>query len=157
MMDSGAPLALYAVIGAALLGSVLGVFIERWLVALLAPLPVIVIPMGVLLYLRQEGRGIGLINKLRAYRLQDQGFDTVDANNRLGLPTEARDFPVAARMLDLLGIRAIRLMTNNPEKVRALEAEGVTIAERVPHQLPANPHNSRYLDTKRDRAGHLLK
>jgi GTP cyclohydrolase II len=112
---------------------------------------------GVLLYLRQEGRGIGLINKLRAYRLQDQGFDTVDANNRLGLPTEARDFPVAARMLDLLGVRAIRLMTNNPEKVRALEAEGVAIAERVPHQLPANPHNSRYLDTKRDRAGHLLK
>jgi GTP cyclohydrolase II len=90
---------------------------------------------GVLLYLRQEGRGIGLINKLRAYRLQDQGFDTVDANNRLGLPTEARDFPVAARMLELLGVRAIRLMTNNPEKVRALEEEGVTVAMRVPHQL----------------------
>jgi GTP cyclohydrolase II len=112
---------------------------------------------GVLLYLRQEGRGIGLINKLRAYRLQDQGFDTVDANNRLGLPTEARDFPVAARMLSLLGVHAIRLMTNNPEKVAALEAEGVTVAERVPHQLPANPHNLRYLQTKRDRAGHLLK
>jgi GTP cyclohydrolase II len=112
---------------------------------------------GVLLYLRQEGRGIGLINKLRAYRLQDQGFDTVDANNRLGLPTEARDFPVAARMLDLLGVRAIRLMTNNPEKVRALEAEGVTVAMRVPHELPANPHNTRYLATKRDRTGHLLR
>jgi GTP cyclohydrolase II len=112
---------------------------------------------GVLLYLRQEGRGIGLINKLRAYRLQDQGFDTVDANNRLGLPTEARDFPVAARMLELLGVHAIRLMTNNPEKVRALEAEGVVVAERVPHQLPPNPHNTRYLATKRDRAGHLLK
>ncbi|MCC6826939.1 MAG: GTP cyclohydrolase II [Novosphingobium sp.] len=111
---------------------------------------------GVLLYLRQEGRGIGLINKLRAYRLQDQGFDTVDANNRLGLPTEARDFPVAAKMLDLLGVHAIRLMTNNPEKVRALAAEGVTVAERVPHQLPPNPHNARYLDTKRDRTGHLL-
>jgi GTP cyclohydrolase II len=111
---------------------------------------------GVLLYLRQEGRGIGLINKLRAYRLQDQGFDTVDANNRLGLPTEARDFPVAARMLDLLGVHAIRLMTNNPAKVAALEAEGVTVAERVPHQLPPNPHNRRYLATKRDRAGHLL-
>ena len=111
---------------------------------------------GVLLYLRQEGRGIGLINKLRAYGLQDQGFDTVDANNRLGLPTEARDFPVAARMLDLLGVHAIRLMTNNPEKVRALEVEGVQVAERVPHQLPANPHNARYLDTKRDRTGHLL-
>lgn len=111
---------------------------------------------GVLLYLRQEGRGIGLINKLRAYRLQDQGFDTVDANNRLGLPTEARDFPVAARMLHLLGIGAIRLMTNNPAKVAALEQVGVTVSERVPHRLPANPHNARYLDTKRDRTGHLL-
>ena len=111
---------------------------------------------GVLLYLRQEGRGIGLINKLRAYRLQDQGFDTVDANNRLGLPTEARDFPVAARMLALLGVGAIRLMTNNPAKVAALAAVGVTVTERVPHQLPPNPHNQRYLDTKRDRTGHLL-
>jgi len=111
---------------------------------------------GVLLYLRQEGRGIGLINKLRAYELQDQGFDTVDANNRLGLPTEARDFPVAARMLALLGVPAIRLMTNNPQKVAALTAEGVTVTERVPHQLPANPHNERYLATKRDRSGHLL-
>ena len=112
---------------------------------------------GVLLYLRQEGRGIGLINKLRAYRLQDLGFDTVDANNRLGLPTEARDFPVAARMLDLLGVGAIRLMTNNPAKVSALEAAGVRVAERVAHQLPANPHNERYLATKRDRTGHLLR
>ncbi len=111
---------------------------------------------GVLLYLRQEGRGIGLINKLRAYQLQDQGFDTVDANNRLGLPNEARDFPVAARMLALLGVSAIRLMTNNPAKVVALEDEGVAVTERVPHQLPANPHNARYLDTKRDRSGHLL-
>jgi GTP cyclohydrolase II len=111
---------------------------------------------GVLLYLRQEGRGIGLVNKLRAYRLQDQGFDTVDANNRLGLPTEARDFPVAARMLDLLGVQAIRLMTNNPAKVAALEVVGVSVVERVPHHLPPNPHNARYLDTKRDRTGHLL-
>lgn len=111
---------------------------------------------GVLLYLRQEGRGIGLVNKLRAYQLQDQGFDTVDANNRLGLPTEARDFPVAARMLQLLGVGPIRLMTNNPAKVAALSAAGVTVAERVPHQLPPNPHNARYLDTKRDRTGHLL-
>ncbi len=111
---------------------------------------------GVLLYLRQEGRGIGLINKLRAYQLQDQGFDTVDANTRLGLPNEARDFAVAARMLELLGIGPIRLMTNNPAKVDALEGAGVTVAQRVPHQLPANPHNARYLDTKRDRSGHLL-
>jgi GTP cyclohydrolase II len=112
---------------------------------------------GLLLYLRQEGRGIGLINKLRAYELQDQGFDTVDANERLGLPSEARDFPVAARMLDLLGVPAVRLLTNNPAKVAALKAVGVTVVERVAHQLPANPHNARYLDTKRDRTGHLLK
>ena len=111
---------------------------------------------GVLLYLRQEGRGIGLVNKLRAYQLQDQGFDTVDANNRLGLPSEARDFPVAARMLDLLGVPAIRLMTNNPEKVAALAGLGVDVIERVAHALPPNPHNARYLATKRDRAGHLL-
>ncbi|GGE02272.1 GTP cyclohydrolase-2 [Tsuneonella deserti] len=111
---------------------------------------------GVVLYLRQEGRGIGLINKLRAYRLQDVGFDTVEANQRLGLPDEARDFGIAARMLELLGARSVRLMTNNPAKVDALKAAGVEIAERVPHQLPGNPHNIRYLATKRDRAGHLL-
>lgn len=112
---------------------------------------------GIVLYLRQEGRGIGLINKMRAYRLQDAGLDTVDANARLGLPIEARDFPVAGRMLDLLGVDTIRLLTNNPAKVEALEGAGVTVAERVPHELPANPHNQRYLATKRDRAGHLLK
>ena len=111
---------------------------------------------GVLLYMRQEGRGIGLVNKLRAYRLQDQGFDTVDANTRLGLPDEARDFPVAARMLELIGATRIRLLTNNPAKVSALEAMGITISERVPHQLPDNPHNAKYLATKRDRSGHLL-
>lgn len=111
---------------------------------------------GVLLYLRQEGRGIGLINKLRAYRLQDAGFDTVDANARLGLPVDARDFATAARMLDLLGVNAVRLLTNNPAKVAALEDAGLTVAERVAHQLPANPHNERYLATKRDRSGHLL-
>ncbi|SMQ68780.1 GTP cyclohydrolase II [Altererythrobacter xiamenensis] len=112
---------------------------------------------GVLLYMRQEGRGIGLVNKLRAYALQDQGFDTVEANQRLGLPDEARDFATAARMLDLLGVRSVRLMTNNPKKVAAIEAAGVTVTERVPHQLPDNPHNARYLATKRDKSGHLLK
>ncbi len=111
---------------------------------------------GVLLYLRQEGRGIGLINKLRAYQLQDQGFDTVEANERLGLPGEARDFQVAARMIDLLGVGPVRLLTNNPAKVAALEAAGVVVVERVPHVLPANVHNRRYLATKRDRSGHLL-
>jgi len=111
---------------------------------------------GVLLYLRQEGRGIGLVNKLRAYRLQDQGFDTLEANRRLGLPEEARDFPTAARMLVLIGVREVRLMTNNPAKVAALEAAGVRVSERVPHALPANPHNARYLADKRDKAGHLI-
>ena len=109
-----------------------------------------------LLYMRQEGRGIGIINKLRAYRLQDQGFDTVDANTRLGLPDEARDFPTAARMLELLKIKKIRLMTNNPAKVEALAAQGVAVTERVAHALPDNPHNAHYLATKRDRSGHLL-
>jgi GTP cyclohydrolase II len=111
---------------------------------------------AVVLYLRQEGRGIGLINKLRAYRLQDQGFDTIEANHRLGLPDEARDLPLAARMLELLGTTEVRLMTNNPAKVAALEGAGVRVSERVPHRLPDNPHNARYLATKRDRAGHLL-
>ncbi len=111
---------------------------------------------GILLYMRQEGRGIGLVNKLRAYRLQDQGFDTVEANQRLGLPDEARDFGTAARMLELLGVREVRLMTNNPAKVDALVAAGIAISQRVAHQLPDNPHNSRYLQTKRDKSGHLL-
>ncbi|PJI88917.1 GTP cyclohydrolase II [Sphingomonas koreensis] len=111
---------------------------------------------GVLLYLRQEGRGIGLINKLRAYALQDQGFDTVDANTRLGFAVDARDFGVAGRMLRLLGQDRVRLLTNNPEKVVGLESTGIAVAERVPHSLPPNPHNERYLATKRDRTGHQL-
>ncbi|BBD99366.1 GTP cyclohydrolase II [Sphingobium amiense] len=111
---------------------------------------------GILLYLRQEGRGIGLVNKLRAYALQDQGFDTVDANVRLGFAIDARDFSVAARMLDLLGVREVRLLTNNPNKVAGLEAAGIRVAERLPIILPANPHNERYLATKRDRTGHQL-
>ena len=111
---------------------------------------------GILLYLRQEGRGIGLVNKLRAYALQDQGFDTVDANTRLGFAVDARDFAVAARMLALLGQDRVRLLTNNPAKVAGLEAAGVTVIERVPHHLPPNPHNERYLATKRDRTGHQL-
>ena len=111
---------------------------------------------GILLYLRQEGRGIGLINKLRAYALQDQGFDTVDANTRLGFPVDARNFGTAARMLQLLGQDRVRLMTNNPAKVAGLEGAGVTVVERVEHKLPPNPHNAGYLETKRDRTGHRL-
>lgn len=111
---------------------------------------------GVLLYMRQEGRGIGLVNKMRAYRLQDQGFDTVEANERLGLPDEARDFTTAAQMLKLLGIGEIGLLTNNERKVSALTDHKISIARRVAHALPANPHNRRYLATKRDKSGHLL-
>jgi GTP cyclohydrolase II len=111
---------------------------------------------GVLLYLRQEGRGIGLVNKLRAYALQDQGFDTVDANIRLGFAVDARDFAVAAQMLRLLSVDRVRLLTNNPEKVAGLEAEGVAVVERLPLKIAANPHNAQYLDTKRDRTGHKL-
>lgn len=111
---------------------------------------------GILLYLRQEGRGIGLVNKLRAYQLQDQGFDTIDANVRLGFAADARDFRLAARMLDLLGQRAVRLLTNNPLKVEGLEAAGIRVVERVPLAITANPHNQAYLATKRDRSGHQL-
>jgi GTP cyclohydrolase II len=111
---------------------------------------------GVLLYLRQEGRGIGLVNKLRAYALQDQGFDTVDANIRLGFAVDARDFAVAARMLRLLAVDRVRLLTNNPEKVAGLEAEGIKVAERLPLKIAANVYNADYLATKRDRTGHRL-
>lgn len=111
---------------------------------------------GILLYLAQEGRGIGLINKLRAYALQDQGIDTVDANWRLGFESDERDFAPAAQMLRLLGYHAVRLLTNNPDKVAQLEAHGIEVVARVPHDFPANPHNMAYLATKRDRSGHLL-
>jgi GTP cyclohydrolase II len=111
---------------------------------------------GVLLYLRQEGRGIGLVNKIRAYSLQDRGLDTVDANRRLGFADDERDYGHAAAMLRALGIDQVRLLTNNPNKVKGLETAGITVAERVTHQMPANPHNADYLTTKRKRSGHLL-
>ena len=111
---------------------------------------------GILLYLRQEGRAIGLVNKLRAYALQDQGFDTVDANLRLGFSDDERDFSVAVRMLQLLGQKEVRLLTNNPRKVAGLEGAGIGVVERVPLKTGANPHNQAYLDTKRLRSGHQL-
>ncbi len=111
---------------------------------------------GVLLYLAQEGRGIGLINKLRAYRLQDQGFDTIEANERLGFEADERLYGIAAKMFSLLGHKSVRLMTNNPEKVAALEAAGIEVAERVPHAFESNEHNRAYLDTKAKKAGHLF-
>ncbi len=110
---------------------------------------------GVLLYLAQEGRGIGLINKLRAYRLQDQGFDTLQANQRLGFEHDERLYGIAAKMLSLLRYTSVRLMTNNPGKVDGLNAYGVKVVERVPHAFPSNAHNENYLATKA-RAGHLL-
>jgi len=110
---------------------------------------------GVLLYLRQEGRGIGLANKVRAYQLQDRGLDTVDANRRLGFSDDTRDYGLAAAMLRALGIEAVRLLTNNPAKLDGLEAEGIAVVERVAHHMPVNPHNADYLATKRDRSGHL--
>ena len=110
---------------------------------------------GVLLYLRQEGRGIGLANKLRAYALQDRGLDTVDANRRLGFADDERDYAHAAAMLRALGVGAVRLLTNNPAKVAGLEAAGIRVAERVAHHMPVNPHNADYLATKRKKSGHL--
>jgi GTP cyclohydrolase II len=111
---------------------------------------------GVLLYLAQEGRGIGLVNKLRAYQLQDAGFDTFDANEQLGFDADERVYLPAAQMLRRLGFVTIRLLTNNPEKMAALERYGIRIAERVPHVFAANGHNERYLRTKATRRGHLL-
>lgn len=112
---------------------------------------------GVLLYLAQEGRGIGLANKLRAYKLQDQGFDTVDANLRLGFGVDERLFAPAATILKKLGFSQVRLMTNNPQKVEALRQYGINIVERVAHQFPSNVHNEGYLETKGRRTGHMLK
>lgn len=111
---------------------------------------------GVLLYLRQEGRGIGLANKVRAYSLQDRGLDTVDSNRRLGFADDERDYGHAAAMLRALGIKSVRLLTNNPEKIVGLDKAGIEVTERVAHQMPANPHNADYLATKRKRSGHIL-
>ena len=111
---------------------------------------------GVLLYLAQEGRGIGLVNKLRAYQLQDDGFDTLDANLQLGFDDDERIYQPAAQMLRLLGVDSVRLMTNNPLKVGQLSAHGIRVAERVPHIFPANEHNRFYLNTKATRSGHLF-
>lgn len=111
---------------------------------------------GVLLYLRQEGRGIGLLNKVRAYRLQDSGVDTVDANHQLGLPADLRDYGIAADMFTHLGVRRLKLMTNNPRKVAALEKRGIEVSERAPLLIKPNPHNAGYLRTKALRLGHIM-
>lgn len=111
---------------------------------------------GVLLYLAQEGRGIGLVNKLRAYELQDRGFDTIEANEQLGFDADERIYLPAVQMLRQLGVVRVRLLTNNPDKVEALAHCGVEVAERVPHSFPSNQHNETYLRTKQVRSGHLF-
>ena len=111
---------------------------------------------GCLLYLRQEGRGIGLINKMRAYALQDDGLDTVEANLALGFRDDERDYAIAAHMLKSLAIRSVRLMTNNPKKIRQLEQYGLRVTGRIPHVIPSNQHNRFYLETKAKRSGHFI-
>jgi GTP cyclohydrolase II len=113
-------------------------------------------PAGVLLYLRQEGRGIGLTNKIRAYALQDQGYDTIDANRALGFGDDQRDYRSAADMLRALGVKSIQLITNNPLKVGGMREHGVVVSSRIPSLTPPNRHNIEYLRTKKNRAGHWL-
>ena len=111
---------------------------------------------GVLLYLSQEGRGIGLLNKLRAYKLQEEGLDTVDANLKLGLPADLRDYGIGAQILVDLGLSSIRILTNNPKKILGLEGYGLSVTDQVPIQSVPNPHNEAYLNAKRDKMGHAL-
>jgi GTP cyclohydrolase II len=111
---------------------------------------------GLLLYLRQEGRGIGLLNKVRAYALQDGGLDTVDANRALGFLDDERDYAIAAHMLSSLQVRSVALLTNNPNKVQQLEQHGIRVARRIPHVMAPNPHNRSYLETKAARSGHHI-
>ena len=111
---------------------------------------------GVILYLRQEGRGIGLVNKIKAYQLQDNGADTVEANERLGFGADMRDYSMCVDMLKHLNIGKLRLMTNNPVKVGAMENYGVEVAERIPLETGENPHNAKYLQTKAGKLGHLF-
>ena len=112
---------------------------------------------GVLLYMRQEGRGIGLINKIKAYALQSQGADTVEANNLLGFEADLREFAVSAQMIKLLGIKSINLMTNNPKKIRELEEYGVKVVNRTGIEIPSNSCNKSYLQTKKEKMNHMIE
>lgn len=112
---------------------------------------------GIIIYLRQEGRNIGIINKLRAYALQEKGFDTVEANLQLGLPADGRNFDVAIEMMNLLNVKAINLLTNNPEKLKSLENSGIALHQRIPLEIESNEANESYLSKKKDYFGHLLE
>jgi GTP cyclohydrolase II len=112
---------------------------------------------GILLYENQEGRGIGLMAKLQAYELQDQGLDTIEANLELGYAADCRHFELPAEILKLLGVPAVRLITNNPEKVEALELAGIKVVERISAEVPESDENARYLGTKREKMGHLVR
>ncbi len=111
---------------------------------------------GVILYLRQEGRGIGLLNKIKAYKLQDRGADTVEANEQLGFGADLRDYSICKIMLNYLDVQQVKLMTNNPRKVAALTDQGIEVVERIPLQTGQNPHNAKYLATKAGKLGHLM-
>ena len=113
-------------------------------------------PFGVLIYLRQEGRGIGLINKIKAYHLQDLGLDTIEANESLGFPSDLREYSDAAKIISLLKIKSVSLLTNNPEKIEGLEKEGISVVRRIPLHAKPNNHNRRYLATKMEKMGHLV-
>ena len=113
-------------------------------------------PFGVVIYLKQEGRGIGLLNKIKAYQLQELGLDTIEANQYLNLPVDARDYEVAAKIIRLLKIRSVSLMTNNPDKIEQLKAAGIEVVERIPIVIPANRYDSEYLEVKKEKMGHLL-
>ncbi len=112
---------------------------------------------GAIFYLRQEGRGIGLLNKIRAYQLQDKGADTVEANERLGFGADMRDYSILGPMFEYLGVDTVKLLTNNPKKVEALKAIGIHVQQRIPHETGRNPHNVEYLQTKKGKLGHLLE
>jgi GTP cyclohydrolase II len=111
---------------------------------------------GIVLYMRQEGRGIGLAEKIKAYSLQDEGLDTVEANEHLGFDDDLRDYTIASRMLETIGVDSIELMTNNPKKVQGLLNEGIDVTRRIPLKVLPNPHNVHYLETKRQKSGHIL-
>ena len=111
---------------------------------------------GIIIYLRQEGRGIGLLNKIKAYSLQDQGIDTVEANKKLGLPPDSRNYKIAADVIKMLEIKSIHILTNNPEKIAGLKNQGITVTKNIPVLIPSNPYNEKYLATKKNKLNHML-